>query len=305
MSPTSQLDHIVLQLPLHQLQEPPSWLTSNFTISPGGTHGDGRTTNKLIAFADGTYIELLAFTSDAAREGHWWGDKGYGIIDWALTLPSTADDSTIKPADSGATGFEKIRGRLEGVKGLFATQPAASNLSDWLPGPLRSGSRETPTGERIAWQVAFPAGAVRGAAPFWCFDETPRTRRVPDSAAATTHPSGALGVGSLMIFTRGDSSAEHTGLIDVLNASIPQDGERLDEASWELATPRKIKAHVPCQLFVAGARKGSDEAKSIEEKGRLMVARLTLFTGPQAAERGRILEDVEGAPVSIGFTANK
>lgn len=36
-------------------------------------HGDNKTENKLIIFADGSYIELIAFIDDdpGLREGHW------------------------------------------------------------------------------------------------------------------------------------------------------------------------------------------------------------------------------------------
>ena len=34
-----------------------------FTVLPGGTHAGGLTRNALIAFQDGTYVELLACTT--------------------------------------------------------------------------------------------------------------------------------------------------------------------------------------------------------------------------------------------------
>lgn len=44
--------------------------------------------SKLIVFQDGSYLELIAFIDDDPkhRVGHWWGDKGWGIIDFAFTL---------------------------------------------------------------------------------------------------------------------------------------------------------------------------------------------------------------------------
>ncbi|KAB8360944.1 hypothetical protein FH972_024676 [Carpinus fangiana] len=304
--PTPQLDHIIIHLPLEQLDSPPKWLTDAFTISPGGTHGDGKTTNKLIVFADGTYIELLAFTSPAARVDHWWGDKGYGIVDYAFTLPAAGPG--VAGADAGAQGYEHIRTRLD------AAQPAlaAVGRAGLLPSALRSGSRAKPDGDRIEWHVAFPLPECRGRAPFWCFDVTPRERRVPVDKAATTHPSGALAVGSLSVFVADEGGEERAALLQVLDASVPFDAGpdgvevRLDESTWELATPRKIESHVPCQLFVVGAREGSGEMAALRDRGRGLAARLTLFTGPGAGERGRIQERVgeEGDEVFIGFTAN-
>ena len=82
-----QLDHIVLLVPYASLLNPPTWIASNFTVTPGGRHADGKTENKLICFRDGSYIELIAFTNDNPkhREGHWWGLKKFGIIDFAFS----------------------------------------------------------------------------------------------------------------------------------------------------------------------------------------------------------------------------
>jgi hypothetical protein len=70
----SPRSHIIILVPYELLTSPPSWLTSAFTVSPGGRHADNRTENRLILLADGSYIELIAFINDdpALREGHWW-----------------------------------------------------------------------------------------------------------------------------------------------------------------------------------------------------------------------------------------
>ena len=69
----AQLDHVILLLPYQDLLNPPSWLTSNFIVSPGGLHADGKTENRLVLFEDGTYLELIAFINDdpVRRQGHW------------------------------------------------------------------------------------------------------------------------------------------------------------------------------------------------------------------------------------------
>lgn len=84
----AQLDHVVLLLPYKDITQPPEWLTQHFTISPGGRHADGKTENRLVLFADGTYLELIAFVDDdpEKRRGHWW-DRPFGVIDFALTTP--------------------------------------------------------------------------------------------------------------------------------------------------------------------------------------------------------------------------
>jgi hypothetical protein len=177
MSNQPQIDHVVLLLPYALITSPPTWLTSAFTLSPGGRHADNRTENRLILFADGSYLELIAFIEDDPknREGHWW-DKPYGIVDWALTT-TTEEQPDVK----------KINSRLEGKDSKVRyTDPVA-------------GGRKRPDGVELQWKVTFPTGIERGVVPFWCHDITEREKRVPISKKATKHPSGALGVAGVRI----------------------------------------------------------------------------------------------------------
>lgn len=272
-----QLDHIVLLLPLEDLQNPPVWLTSAFTISPGGRHGDQKTENRLIVFRDNTYIELIAFTSEEARKGHWWGDKGYGIIDYAFTLRG------------GVAGYSDIEKRI-------AALPIDSRFK---PQPLKSGSRTKPDGEVVQWHVAFPPGDHRGAAPFWCFDVTPRSVRVPTEESLMKHPCGAIGVGSILIFTEAGSEAQ-IGLTKLLDAVIQlPPGEREDDQTWDLATPEKISSQLPCQLSLMPAK--APYEKSAIEKGRKLVARLMLMTEDEPDSAPNVSHSIEGDEVRIGF----
>ena len=78
-----------------------------FTVTPGGKH-PRYTHNALVTFADGSYLELIAFhehpTSTKPGEGHRWFKhvgKGGGIIDYALAAP----DLDTLVADSDARGY--------------------------------------------------------------------------------------------------------------------------------------------------------------------------------------------------------
>ena len=54
-----------------------------FNVQRGGTHADGATHNALIVFADGSYIELIAFL-DSGAPHRWaeWARRGReGFID--------------------------------------------------------------------------------------------------------------------------------------------------------------------------------------------------------------------------------
>ncbi|EON69536.1 hypothetical protein W97_08796 [Coniosporium apollinis CBS 100218] len=181
MDPPPALDHIIIQLPHKNILDPPSWITDVFTITPGGRHAHNKTENKLIVFKDGTYIELIAFIDDSPsnREGHWWGDKDYGFIDWALTSSDPQD-------------VEIVRSRLEKL-----------NQRDSLAvsyGAAQEGGRRRADGQEVKWNVTFPSGDIkRGEVPFWCHDLTPRELRVPVDETATSHPCGAVGVAKVCL----------------------------------------------------------------------------------------------------------
>jgi hypothetical protein len=177
MSRQPQIDHVILLLPYALITSPPAWLTSAFTLSPGGRHADGKTENRLVLFADGSYLELIAFIDDDPkhREGHWW-DKPYGLVDWALTS-TTETEPDVK----------SINSRLE-------SKDSKVRYAD----PV-AGGRKRPDGVEMQWKVTFPTGIERGAVPFWCHDVTERERRVPLSKEATEHPSGALGVAGIKV----------------------------------------------------------------------------------------------------------
>ncbi|KXH34435.1 glyoxalase [Colletotrichum simmondsii] len=181
------LDHIVILVPHHVLASLPTWLSSEFTILTGGRHADGLTENKLVIFADGTYLEIISFVAGISREDrlkHKWGPKSDGtIIDWAYSLK---DES----------GFAEIQKRVHAAQSLAVYE-------DPVP-----GGRIRPDGEELKWAVALPdsaagagAGKVeRGELPFWCFDRTPRKLRVPDHVAENVkHPNGSLGVHSVSL----------------------------------------------------------------------------------------------------------
>ena len=77
----SMIDHIVIvDRDLDEMVRQAESL--GFTVVPGGEHAGGMTHNALIAFADGSYIELIAFIDPEKRSTHrWWPRlwKGGGL----------------------------------------------------------------------------------------------------------------------------------------------------------------------------------------------------------------------------------
>lgn len=161
-----------------------------FTVTPGGVHADGATHNALVAFADGSYLELIAFRR-AAPDHIWWrySAEGEGLIDFAL-LPDMIDDDV-----AGA--------RMRGL--------------DTIAGPF-SGGRERPDGVRIAWKTARPATPDL---PFLCGDVTPRDLRVP-TGAARLHPNGVTGIARVLVATCDPavSAARYRALLGVASTPV-------------------------------------------------------------------------------------
>lgn len=140
-----------------------------FTVAPGGQHTDGATHNALVALADGSYFELLAFRRPAP-EHRWWGSVagGEGLIDFALV------------PDDVAALIAGARGR-----GLA------------LDGP-HPGGRQRPDGQQVAWQIGL---APTPDLPFLCADVTPRELRVPPGPARR-HANGATGIAEVTVVVR-------------------------------------------------------------------------------------------------------
>lgn len=175
------IDHIVILVAdLDRAQA--EYATAGFTVVPGGEHAGGLTHNALVAFADGTYLELLAFRRPLAdlapgmplppgglsRLTERWIARaagGPGLLDFAL-LPTT----------------------------LTADLAAARARGLALEGP-RPGGRHRPDGQEVAWELGIPTAPDL---PFLCADVTPRDLRVP-TGARREHANGARGVAGITV----------------------------------------------------------------------------------------------------------
>jgi catechol 2,3-dioxygenase-like lactoylglutathione lyase family enzyme len=143
-----------------------SYSRAGFTVVRGGKHPIG-THNALIAFADGSYLELIAFTKP--NTGHRWQKalaKGSGIVDFCMSTDDLAAD------------IESMR-------------RAGANIGD----PF-SLTRDRPDGYHLSWLLADPKPPFNGQLPFLIKDDTPRDKRVPQER---THRNGATGIRTLAI----------------------------------------------------------------------------------------------------------
>jgi catechol 2,3-dioxygenase-like lactoylglutathione lyase family enzyme len=162
-----RLDHVVIAV--RDLDHAVArYADAGFTVAPGGRHPGRNTSNALVVFDDGAYLELITYSAPSPEE-RWWCQldaHGDGLVDFALLPPDL-------PA--------------------AVTQAQDRGLAD-ITGPL-PGGRVRPDGERVAWQTARQA---RHDLPFLCADLTPRALRVPEGQVRR-HPNGALGIAEVAV----------------------------------------------------------------------------------------------------------
>lgn len=153
------IDHLVVAVPDLQAASA-SYAGLGFTVIPGGRHPIG-THNALIAFADGAYLELIAFY-EPSPEHRWWAplQQGGGLVDFCLATDDLAADTA-------------------------AFRRAGVDIED--PRPL---SRVRPDGYTLHWVLSIPRSRHRGVAPFLIQDETPRDERVPRETRHRNHVTG-------------------------------------------------------------------------------------------------------------------
>lgn len=159
------IDHIVVAVQDLEAAKK-SYEALGFTVVEGGRHPVG-THNALIAFADGSYIELIAFY-EANPLHRWWGplQKGGGLVDFCMQTDDLLGDTA-------------------------ALRRAGVVIDD--PAPL---SRVRPDGYQLKWVLSIPRAGHRGVAPFLIQDQTPREERIPRQQ---THANGVTGIGTVIV----------------------------------------------------------------------------------------------------------
>lgn len=182
-----------------------------FTVLERADTSHGSTAFRFVPFADGSYILLTAFTSDAGRQGHRLGpvmDAGEGWADYSFVVP----DATAAAAALSKAGFA-ARGPV----------PVANVLAG---------------GERWALDLLMTGRGSGGdvALPFLVSDVEGRGHRIPGPA---THANGATGIAGLSVSTgnpdlvrrtlaaiggrvEGDRVIFGRGHVDILPLDAPQ-----------------------------------------------------------------------------------
>jgi hypothetical protein len=189
--------------------------------------------NKLIVFADGTYLELFNWFDKPPDEDakdqpmRVWAKKEPGLIAFAL---SSLPPSTIEGH------FDARVARIEAVDGDGGLGVAYT--------PPKAGGRMRKDGVEVKWKVSNPEfhksvntpdetlfSNGRLDAPFFCYDVTSRDVRVPfDDREKTSHPCGAVGVAAVEVLVPKAKMDAYVKLYSSILGSFP---EALDEQDRE------------------------------------------------------------------------
>jgi catechol 2,3-dioxygenase-like lactoylglutathione lyase family enzyme len=199
-----KIDHVVIAVSdLERAKE--DYGSLGFNVQVGGKHAGRTSHNALIVFADGTYIELIAWTGPAQER---WYDlhakHGEGLIDFAL-LPEDTPGAVAEAAS----------------RGLAMAAP-------------QDGGRVRPDGQELRWQIARQPSFDL---PFLCGDVTPRDLRVPPDDMRK-HVNGAKGIASLSVLVKDleASKARYAALLGPAVAIEPT-GLRLGSTRLRLVAP--------------------------------------------------------------------
>jgi hypothetical protein len=120
-----------------------------FHVLPAGKHQHAPTQNALVVFEDGAYFELIDWTQ-ADHGDRWYRELshyGESLVNFALLPPDL--NEMLAQADAHRLGYK---------------------------GPI-DGSRGTPKGDRLEWQLGRPVSAEL---PCFCADITRRSLRVAE-----------------------------------------------------------------------------------------------------------------------------
>lgn len=225
-----------------------------FRVTPGGEHADGLTRNALVPFADGTYLELVAFVDPDDSRDNVWGwrpflGKGGGLVDYCVTSDDLAADAR-RLVDRG---FE-------------------------VSGP-DEGGRRLPDGSEISWRSARVRQEGR-VLPFLIEDQTPRARRVPGGGAAE-HPNGARGISRLLLAVR-DANDARASLAALAGGETFRGAPRLGRHRLALVAPdrpggdagRRLETLGPGPLAVElGAARDEDLPPDLARGARIALRR--------------------------------
>lgn len=214
-----KLDHVVIAF--HDLDTAiADWQSRGYNVVRGGRHPGRTSHNALVVFADGAYIELIAWTAPGLAD-RWYNvlaKHGEGLMDFAL-LP-----------ESVPRAIDEARSR-----GLA------------LEGPI-DGGRVRPDGRELRWQTARQHTFDL---PFLCGDVTSREWRVPEGEVRV-HANGKTGIAKVTVAI--DDIETSMGRYQALLGSLDRTGEngiRVGATIIELVRKPRSRGEGPDAIEIA------------------------------------------------------
>ncbi|HYE89756.1 MAG TPA: VOC family protein [Terriglobales bacterium] len=207
-----------------------------FTVVPGGAHAGEPTENALVPFADGSYLELIAFRRPATH--------------WLLAVLARLRLLDVVVQDPLGRRFARRAARGPGLIDLAASVDAVGPLvaaaargDEVLHGPI-AGRRATAAGTTIAWELGVPDS---DDLPLVIGDLTPRAHRA-SADLSIRHANGARAIEEIVLPVR-DVAATAAWYRDVLGVA-----GRADGAAWVLLLGATRLTLVPAAADSAGGR---------------------------------------------------
>ena len=226
---------------------------AGFTVVPGGRHDVMPTENALIAFEDGTYLELMALRDEEARA--------------SLAVRAARPDFAQELRRGSAVGrrfFPRLAGApgtadwVLAVRGIERLASEARRRGFPMTGPTTL-SRERKDGVKLEMALVLPESPVL---PFFIEDRTPRELRVPGGDLAR-HANGARGVSEVRVRAGNVAAATlaYAELFDTAPRALPGGRSQLTiggvRVVLEEGTPEGA-----CGVTLVGAGELSDDARA-------------------------------------------
>ena len=166
-----------------------------FTVVAGGAHEGGPTGNALIPFADGSYLELIAFRTMSTRLLLRVVAK-LGLVERVTDAP-LARRFALRAARG--QGLIDLAVSVDALAPIIA---AAEQSGVTVHGPV-PGRRTTTDGSPVVWELGIPQD---DALPLLIADVTPRALRVA-ATAGLRHANGVTGVAGVALAVRDPAAA--------------------------------------------------------------------------------------------------
>ncbi len=224
---------------------------AGFTVVRGGRHNIG-THNALIAFADGSYIELIAFLTPIPA--HPWYralERGGGLVDFCMRTTDLGRDAEVM-------------------------RRAGASIGD-----AAAMTRDRPDGYRLVWKLAIPQAPMNGQLPFLIEDQTPRDERVPRERS---HPNGAIGIArvTLAVENPGTTSAAYARVLG--RPGAPANRTDLDAFGVRFTIGEN-------EIELVAPKSSSGPIRDwIDSRGASPFAARLLLTGGAGTSESRLLE---------------